>query len=147
MISPTSYREMLKPVHADLIAFIKTKTKAKIFFHSDGDIFDLVPDLVEIGVDILNPIQSGAGRMSELGLLKKTYGKSMTFCGAIDTQRILPYGTPNEVRAEVRRVIGLLGDGGGYMLGAVHTVMDEVPAGNVLAMCDAVREFGAYAPR
>ena len=144
MISPASYREMLKPIHADLIAFIKTKTKARIFFHSDGDIFDLVPDLVEIGVDILNPIQSGAGRMSDLGLLKKTYGKNLTFCGAIDTQRILPYGTPAEVRAEVRRVIGILGPGGGYMVSAVHTVMDEVPPENILAMCDAVREFGGY---
>jgi uroporphyrinogen decarboxylase len=144
MISPGSYRELLKPVHADLIAFIKSRTKAKVFFHSDGDIFDLVPDLVEIGVDILNPIQSGAGRMSDLGLLKKTYGKGLSFCGAIDTQRILPYGTPAEIRAEVRRVIGLLGPGGGYILGAVHTVMDEVPPENILAMCDAVREFGIY---
>jgi len=144
MISPSTYRQMLKPVHADLIAFIKSRTKARIFFHSDGDIFDLVPDLVEIGVDILNPIQSGAGRMSDLGLLKKTYGKSLSFCGAIDTQRVLPYGTPDQVRAEVRRVIGLLGGGGGYLLAAVHTVMDEVPAANILAMCDAVREFGAY---
>jgi len=135
---------MLKPVHADFIAFIKARTKAKILFHSDGDIFDLLPDLVEIGVDILNPIQSGAGRMSDLGLLKKNYGKHLAFCGAIDTQRVLPYGTPEEVRAEVRRVIGLLGEGGGYMLGAVHTVMDEVPAENILAMCDAAREFGGY---
>jgi uroporphyrinogen decarboxylase len=144
MISPAMYREMLKPIHADLIAFIKSKTKAKIFFHSDGDIFDIVPDLVEIGVDILNPIQSGAGRMSDLGLLKKTYGDRLSFCGAIDTQRILPLGTPDEVRAEVRRVINLLGPGGGYMVSAVHTVMDEVPPENVLAMCDAVREFGQY---
>jgi uroporphyrinogen decarboxylase len=144
MISPASYRELLKPVHADLIAFIRTKTKAKVFFHSDGDIFDIVPDLVEIGVDVLNPIQSGAGRMSDLGLLKRTYGASLSFCGAIDTQRVLPYGTPEEVRAEVRRVIGLLGPGGGYMVAAVHTVMDEVPPENILAMCDAVREFGRY---
>jgi uroporphyrinogen decarboxylase len=144
MISPETYRAMLKPVHADLIAFIKARTKAKIFFHSDGDIFDLVPDLVEIGVDVLNPIQSGAGRMSDLGLLKREFGKALSFCGAIDTQRILPYGSPEEVRAEVRRVIGLLGGGGGYMLGAVHTVMDEVPPENILAMCDAAREFGAY---
>jgi len=144
MISPASYRETLKPVHADLIAFIKSRTDAKVFFHSDGDIFDLVPDLVEIGVDILNPIQSGAGRMSNLGLLKKTYGKELCFCGAIDTQDILPHGSPGQVRAEVRRVMGIMGGGGGYILSAVHTVMDEVPARNILAMCDAVREFGSY---
>ncbi|MGO8696020.1 MAG: uroporphyrinogen decarboxylase family protein [Rectinemataceae bacterium] len=144
LISPHLYREMLKPVHADLIAFIKSKTKAKVFFHSDGDVFDLIPDLIEIGVDILNPIQSGAGRMSDLERLKKTYGKDLTFCGAIDTQRILPYGSPEEVRAEVKRVIGLLGRGGGYILSAVHTIMDEVPAENILAMVDSAREFGAY---
>jgi uroporphyrinogen decarboxylase len=140
MISPATYREMLKPVHAKLIAFIKSKTKAKIFFHSDGDVFDLIPDFLEIGVDILNPIQSGAGRMSDLLRLKKTYGKDLVLCGAIDTQRILPYGTPEQVRAEVKRVCSILGPGGGYMVAAVHTVMDEVPAANILAMCDAVKE-------
>lgn len=144
MISPATYRDLLKPVHADLIAFIKSKTKAKIFFHSDGDIFDLVPDLVEIGVEVLNPIQSGAGRMSDLGLLKRSYGDRLAFCGAIDTQRVLPYGSPDEVRAEVRRVIGLLGGGGGYIVSAVHTIMDEVPPENIIAMCEAVREFGSY---
>jgi uroporphyrinogen decarboxylase len=144
MISPSTYREMLKPVHADLIAFIKSRTKAKVLFHSDGDVFDLVPDLIEIGVDILNPVQSGAGRMSDLARLKKAYGKSVVLCGAIDTQRVLPGGSPAEVRAEVRRVIDILGLGGGYIVSAVHTVMDGVSAENILAMCDAVREFGAY---
>ncbi|GAB1482350.1 uroporphyrinogen decarboxylase family protein [Treponema sp.] len=138
MVSPETYRSMLKPVHASMIAFIKKRSKAKIFFHSDGDVFDLIPDLLEIGVDILNPIQSGAGRMSDLTRLKKTYGKNLVFCGAIDTQRILPYGSPEEVRAEVRRVSGILGEGGGYMLSAVHTIMEEVPAANVLAMVDAL---------
>jgi uroporphyrinogen decarboxylase len=144
MISPATYRQMLKPVHAKLISFIKARTKAKVFFHSDGDVFDLIPDFIEIGVDILNPIQSGAGRMSDLGRLKKTYGKNIVLCGAVDTQRVLPYGTPEQVRAEVKRVCSLLGPGGGYMVGAVHTVMDEVPAENILAMADAVKEFGAY---
>ncbi len=143
MISPATYRQMLKPVHAKLIAFIKSKSKAKIFFHSDGDVYDLIPDLLEIGVDILNPIQSGAGRMSDLSRLKKTYGSDLVLCGAIDTQNILPHGTPEQVRAEVRRVISILGEGGGYMVAAVHTVMDEVPPENVIAMCDAVKEFGS----
>lgn len=143
MISPATYREMLKPVHAKLIAFIKSKSKAKIFFHSDGDVYDLIPDLLEIGVDILNPIQSGAGRMSDLPRLKKTYGKDLVLCGAVDTQNILPYGTPDQVRAEVKRVCSILGEGGGYMVAAVHTVMDEVPPENVLAMCDAVKEYGS----
>ncbi len=144
MVSPDTYREILKPVHAALIAFIKKRTKAKIFFHSDGDVYDLIPDLIEIGVDILHPIQSGAGRMSDLRRLKQTYGASIVFCGALDTQRILPVGTPAQVREEVRRVCSLLGPGGGFMLGAVHTIMDEVPAENILAMSDALKEFGTY---
>jgi uroporphyrinogen decarboxylase len=143
LISPESYRHLLKPVHADFIQFIRSRTKAKVLFHTDGDVFDLVPDLVEIGVDILNPIQSGAGRMSDLALLKREFGKSLVFCGAIDTQRILPYGSPQEVRAEVGRVIDILAPGGGYMLAAVHTVMDEVPPENLLAMVDAARELGS----
>jgi uroporphyrinogen decarboxylase len=144
MISPGMYREFLKPVHADLIAFIKSRTKAKVFFHTDGDVFDLIPDLIEIGVDVLNPIQTSAGRMSDLAALKKSYGKNLVFCGGIDTQRVLPNGSPEEVRREVARVMGLLGPGGGYMVSAVHTIMDGVPAANVIAMAKAVRELGQY---
>jgi uroporphyrinogen decarboxylase len=76
--------------------------------------------------------------MSDLHRLKQTYGKNMVFCGALDTQRILPLGTPAQVREEVKRVCSLLGAGGGFMLGAVHTIMDEVPAENILAMTEAI---------
>lgn len=144
LISPEMYRDLLKPVHADLIAFIKSRTKAKVFFHTDGDVFDLVEDLVEIGVDILNPIQTSAGRMSDIGRLKARYGERVSFCGAIDTQHVLPNGTPAEVRAEVKRVCEALGPGGGFMVASVHTIMNEVPAENILAMTDAVVEFGRY---
>lgn len=144
LMSPATYRSILKPVHADLISFIKARTGAKLFFHTDGDVWELVPDLIEIGVDILNPIQSGAGRMSDLPRLKREFGRDLVFCGAIDTQRVLPYGSPAEVRAEVRRVIDIMAPGGGYLLAAVHTVMDEVPPENILAMVDAAREFGTY---
>jgi len=144
MISPRMYRQMLKPLHAELIQFIKERTKAKVFFHSDGDIFDLIEDFIEIGVDILNPIQTSAGKMADLEALKKRYDKRIVFCGAIDTQKILPFGTPTEVRQEVRRVMNILGQGGGYMLASVHTIMNEVPPENILAMVDAVEEFGQY---
>jgi uroporphyrinogen decarboxylase len=137
MMSPEMYRRVLKPIHADYIRFIRERTKAKVFFHTDGDVFDLIEDFIEIGVDILNPIQTSAGKMADLAELKARWGDRLTFCGGIDTQRILPRGTPEEVRREVRRVIEILGPGGGYMLGAVHTVMNDVPAENVLAMVDA----------
>ena len=144
LISPKMYRRMLKPLHAELIAFIKERTGAKVFFHTDGDVFDLIPDFIEIGIDILNPVQTSAGRMSNLAELKQRYGQEIVYCGAIDTHRVLPFGTPEEVRAEVRRVINLLAPGGGYMLASVHTIMNDVSAENILAMVDAVEEFGRY---
>ncbi|PKO03883.1 MAG: hypothetical protein CVU43_00780 [Chloroflexi bacterium HGW-Chloroflexi-5] len=144
MISPRMYRRMLKPLHAEMIAMIKQKTKAKVFFHTDGDVFDLIEDFIEIGVDVLNPIQTSAGKMSDLEGLKQRYNKRIVFCGAIDTQKVLPYGTPDQVRQEVKRVINILGKDGGYMLATVHTVMNEVPPENILAMVDAVEEFGTY---
>ena len=144
LMSPKMYRNILKPIHADYIQFIKERSQAKLFFHTDGDVFPLIDDFIEIGVDILNPIQTSAGKMSDLATLKKRFDKEIVFCGGIDTHRVLPRGTPTEVRQEVRRVIELLGQGGGYMVASVHTVMNDVPAENVLAMVDAVTEFGRY---
>ena len=144
LMSPKMYRQIVKPIHADYISFIKSRTKAKLFFHTDGDVFPLIPDFIDIGVDILNPIQTSAGKMSDLEELKKQFGNNIIFCGGIDTHRILPFGTPEEVRAEAKRVIEILGQGGGYMLASVHTILPDVPAENVLAMVDAAVEFGTY---
>jgi uroporphyrinogen decarboxylase len=144
LMSPAMYRQILKPIHADYIRSIRERTSAKIFFHTDGDVFPLIDDLVEIGVDILNPIQTSAGKMSDLIALKERWGDRLSFCGAIDTHRILPSGSPDDVRAEVRRVIDILGPGGGYLVSSVHTVMDDVPAENILAMTDEAQEHGRY---
>jgi uroporphyrinogen decarboxylase len=144
LMSPDMYRAILKPVHADYIRYIRERTSARIFFHTDGDVFPLIDDLVEIGIDILNPIQTSAGKMSNLEALKARWGDRLTFCGGIDTHRILPAGTPDEVREEVRRVIQILGPGGGYMVSSVHTIMNDVPAENILAMVDAVEDHGTY---
>ena len=144
LMSPAMYRRILKPVHAAYIAHIRERTDAKVFFHTDGDVYDLLDDFAEIGVDVLNPVQASAGGMSDFGGLKRRFGDRLVFCGGMDTHRVLPGGTPDEVRAEVRRVISLLGPGGGFMLGAVHTVMDDVPPENVLAMVDAVEAYGRY---
>jgi uroporphyrinogen decarboxylase len=144
LMSPEMYREILKPIHADYISYIKERTNAKIFFHTDGDVVPLIDDFIEMGIDILNPIQTSAGKMADLGELKNRFGKNIVFCGGIDTHRILPSGSPAEVREEVKRVMELLGRGGGYMLASVHTIMNDVPPENVLAMVDAVEEFGYY---
>ena len=144
LMSPKMYRDILKPIHADYIDFIKQRTNAKVFFHTDGDVVPLIPDFIEMGIDILNPIQTSAGKMADLASLKKEFGKNIIFCGGIDTHRVLPAGTPEEVRQEVKRVIDLLGENGGYMVASVHTIMNDVPPENVLAMVDAVEEFGKY---
>lgn len=144
LMSPKMYREILKPIHADYIHFIKERTNAKVFFHTDGDVVPLIEDFIEMGVDILNPIQTSAGKMSDLAGLKDQFGDRIIFCGGIDTHRVLPAGSIAEVRQEVKRVIELLGKGGGYMVSSVHTIMNDVPPENVLAMVDAVREFGKY---
>ncbi len=144
LISPRAYRTLLKPLHAELFDLVRQRSRAHVFFHSDGDVFPLLDDLVEIGVQVLNPIQTTAGRMANLEELKRRYGNQLVFCGAMDTQRVLPLGTPQEVRAEVRRVIDLLGAGGGYLLASVHTIPNETPPENILAMVDAALEFGQY---
>ena len=144
LMSPNMYREILKPIHADYIQFIKENTNAKVFFHTDGDVVPLIDDFVEIGVDVLNPIQTSAGKMADLGSLKKRFGKNILFCGGIDTHRVLPTGTTEEVRDEVKRVMQMMGEGGGYMVASVHTIMNDVPPENVLAMVDAVKDFGVY---
>ena len=141
LMSPAMYRQVLKPIHADYIAFIRERTKARVFFHTDGDVFDLVDDFIEIGVDILNPVQTSAGRMSNLPELKRRYGSRLTFCGAIDTHRVLPSGTPGEVRREVHRVLDIMAPGGGYLVASVHTILDDVPPENIVAMVDAVEDY------
>jgi uroporphyrinogen decarboxylase len=144
LMSPAMYRTMLKPIHADFVAFIKERTNARVFFHTDGDVFPLIEDFIEIGIDILNPIQTSAGKMANLDELKARFGPDLVFCGGIDTHHFLPNGTPEEVRDEVKRVLRILAPGGGYLVSSVHTIMDDVPPENILAMVDAVEEFGRY---
>jgi uroporphyrinogen decarboxylase len=144
MMSPQVYRQMIKPYHAELLAAIKQRTKAKVFFHSDGNVYPLIGDLIEVGVDILNPVQVSAGDMGDTARLKREFGKNISFCGAIDTQTVLPYGTPEEVRAEVCGRIRDLAPGGGYIVASVHCIQPDVPPENVLAMCDEVRVSGKY---
>jgi len=144
IISPGMYREMVKPYHAELVAAVHARSKAKVFFHSDGNIFPLLGDLVEIGVDILNPVQVSAKDIGDTARLKRLFGNRLSFCGAIDTQQVLPYGTTDDVRREVRRRIKDLAPGGGYICAAVHCIQPDVPVENVLAMYDEAAKVGGY---
>ncbi len=144
LISPKLYRALYKPHHARLISAIKQKTGAKIFFHSDGSVFPLIGDFIEIGVDLLNPVQVSARDMGDTARLKRLFGDRLSFCGAIDTQNVLPFGTTDDVRREVRRRIHDLGPGGGYLLATVHCVQPDVPPENIHAMLDEAIISGRY---
>jgi uroporphyrinogen decarboxylase len=144
LISPKLYRALIKPHHARLIAAIKQKTRAKVFFHSDGNVFPLIGDFIDIGVDVLNPVQVSARQMGDTASLKRLFGDRLAFCGAIDTQAVLPFGTTEDVRREVRRRISELGPRGGYILAAVHCVQPGVPPENVYAMLEEASIAGRY---
>jgi len=144
LLSPDLYRSMIKPFHAQIIEAVKTGSNAKVFFHSCGDIYPLLKDFIEIGVDILNPVQVSAEEMSDTKRLKAEFGKALTFCGGIDSQHVLPFGSPKEVRCEVRRRIADLAPGGGYLCAAVHCIQPDVPIDNVLTYLDELRISGAY---
>ncbi len=136
-LSPRTYREMIKPYHAELLQLVKSRTKARIMFHSCGSVVALLDDFIEIGLDILNPVQVAARGM-DTAELKRRYGRRISFWGAIDTQQVLPRGTPDDVRAEVRRRIADLARGGGFVVAPVHVVQADVPPENVIALCQEV---------
>ena len=144
MMSPAAYRRLVKPHEAELLAAIKRHTRAKIFFHSCGNIYPLIGDLVEIGVDILNPVQVSAGEMGDTARLKREFGSRLSFCGAIDTRWVMPPGSTDDVRQEVRRRIADLAPNGGYLAAAVHCIQPDVPPENIVAMCEEVAMAGRY---
>ena len=145
IMSLEMYRRHLKPLHRQLFSFIKSKApRAKLFFHSCGSVHDLIPDLIDVGVDILNPVQVSAAKM-DTAALKRQFGRDLVFWGGgVDTQRVLPFGTPQQVKDEVRRRIDDLAPGGGFVFAAVHCIQEDVPPQNIQAMWEALREHGTY---
>jgi uroporphyrinogen decarboxylase len=144
LIKPELYRKMIKPKQRRLVEAIKKKTDAKLFYHSCGAAFDLIPDLIDLGFDILNPVQVSAKGM-DTKRLKATYGSDITFWGGgVDTQRVLPFGTPEEVRDEVKRRIDDLAPGGGFVFAAVHNIQAYVPPENIVTAFDTALEYGWY---
>lgn len=145
LISPDWYRKYIKPCHKRLFSFIKAKApKVRIFFHSCGAIYELIPDLIETGIDILNPIQVNAVGM-DTKQLKKDFGDSLTFWGGgVDTQEILPKGSTSDVKDEVKRRIDDLAPGGGFIFAAVHNIQPDVPPQNIMAMWESLEQYGKY---
>ena len=144
LISPATYRSLIKPRQKRTFDFFRERSDAKLFYHNDGAIYPLIPDFIEIGVEALNPIQVSATGMGDTRKLKAEFGDKLAFWGGIDTYQVLPYGTPADVREEVRRRILDMGPGGGYVLCSVHNIQPEVPPENVVAMFDAAYELGGY---
>ena len=135
LFRPDLYRRVIKPQHKRMVQAVKRCGKP-VLYHSCGSVYRLIPDLIELGIDALNPVQVSAADM-DTKRLKQEFGRDLTFWGGIDTHRVLPMGTQEEVREEVKRRIGDLGKGGGYVLCAVHNVQPEVPPENVVAMYEA----------
>ncbi len=142
IMSPETFRRFLKPLYKKYFDLVKSKTSAKIFFHSCGNMTKLIDDLVETGVDIINPVQVSA--MGDTAALKAKFGEKAVFWGGIDTQRVLPYGSVADVAAEVRQRVHDLGPRGGFVLAAVHNIQVDVSPQNIVAMADATAKFGKY---
>ncbi|HIJ74678.1 MAG TPA: methyltransferase, partial [Candidatus Hydrogenedentes bacterium] len=143
-ISPAAYRDLYKPFHKRVNDWIHGHTSWKSFIHSCGSVRAFLEDFVGAGFDILNPVQCSAAAMNP-GELKAAYGDRIVFWGGgVDTQRTLPFGTPDEVRAEVRERIRVLGAGGGFVFNTIHNVQARVPGENLVALYEAVRECAGY---
>jgi len=140
LMRPDLYRKLIKPRHKRMAEAVKRFGKP-VVYHSCGSVYALVPDLIDIGIDALNPIQVSAAHM-DTARLKREFGRDLAFWGGIDNQKTLPFGTPDDVRREVKRRIDDLAEGGGYVLCAAHNIQHDVPPANVAAMYDAALEYG-----
>ncbi|MFZ5918546.1 MAG: uroporphyrinogen decarboxylase family protein [Chloroflexota bacterium] len=137
MVDLGRYRRLFKPRHRAMIDLLKARSEARVLYHCCGAVKSLIPEFIDIGVDALNPVQVSSAGMGDTAALKAEFGDRICFWGGIDTQRVLPLGTPAEVRAEVQRRIRDLSPGGGYVLASVHNIQEDVPPENIVAMVDA----------
>ena len=140
LLRPALYRQLIKPRHRRLAEAVK-KYHKPILYHSCGSVYAFIPDLIDLGIEILNPIQVRAAEM-DTKRLKREFGRDLCFWGGIDIQQVLPFGTPQQVREEVKHRIDDLGNGGGYVVCPSHNLQPEVPPQNVVAMYEAALEYG-----
>ncbi|MFN0171324.1 MAG: uroporphyrinogen decarboxylase family protein [Bryobacteraceae bacterium] len=141
LFSPSLYRRIFKSRQRAMIDTVKRWGKP-FLYHTCGSVYDFIPDLIDIGVDALNPVQVAAGKMDTLRL-KREFGRDLCFWGGVDTQQVLPRGTENDVREEVRRRIDHMAAGGGYVLASVHNIQEDVPPANIVAMYEEGLRYGS----
>ena len=141
-IAPAAYRVLYKPFHIRVNELIHRRTKWKTFIHSCGSVYDFLPDFIEAGFDVLNPVQCSAAKM-DARTLKREFGRQLTFWGGgVDTQKTLPFGTPDEVYREVRERIDIFNEGGGFVFNTIHNIQAPTPLENMLAMFRAIKDSG-----
>lgn len=144
LFRPDFYRQVVKPRQKRLVQYIRSRTSARIWYHTCGACAGFIPELLDNGIDILNPVQISAEGMDP-AVLKAKYGDRLVFWGgAIDAQHVLPYASPEEVRQHVRRNLEVWKPGGGYVFNNVHNIQAAVPAENIVALYDAAYEYGFY---
>ncbi len=144
LFQPDFYREVVKPRHKKLVQYIRSRTEAKVWYHTCGSCLEYIPDLLDNGIHALNPVQIGTAGMDPAEL-KTRFGDRLVFWGgAIDAQHVLPSASPQTVRAHVRRNLQIWKPGGGYVFNNVHNVQAGVPAENIVALFDAAYEYGFY---
>lgn len=136
MFRPQHFTDLVKPVNQRMVTTVKELSDARVLLHSCGSIAPMIPDMIDTGIDALNPVQVSADNMDP-AKLKAEFGDRLAFWGGIDTQDVLPFRTPAEVSKNVRFIIKTLGKGGGYVLSTVHNIQDQVPPENIVAMFEA----------
>ena len=140
-VSPDVFRDLYKPFYRRINDWVHKNTNWKTFFHTCGSIYNILPDLIEMGVDIVNPVQVSAANMDAQRLKDRFGGQIVFWGGGVDTQKTLPYGTPEEVYAQVQERLRIFGKGGGYVFGSIHNIVAKTPIENIMAMVEAVRDF------
>jgi uroporphyrinogen decarboxylase len=144
LLSPRSFEQIMVPPYKKIFDWIHTHTPWKVMFHSDGSLIKLLPMMLDMGIDILNPIQVTAKGMDP-DRLKQEFGDRLVFWGGgVDSQTTLPHGTPDEVREQVLERMTILSPGGGYVFSPVHNILSDVPVENILSAYSTAREFGEY---
>jgi uroporphyrinogen decarboxylase len=144
LFSPQFYRELVRPRQQMVIDTIRKHSGAKIWYHTCGDCSEYISDFIEMGIDILNPVQISTAGMNP-ARLKAKYGKDIVFWGGgIDSQRVLPFASPEQIREEVRKNLEVFKPGGGYVFNNVHNIQPEIPPQNVVALYESAYEFGFY---
>jgi uroporphyrinogen decarboxylase len=143
LISLDMFRELFKPRYKKMFDFVHNNSNCNVLFHSCGSVYEFIPDFIDMGIDILNPVQTDTANMDSK-VLKKEFGKYITFWGGGCNTKILTFGTPVEIKEDVKRRIDIFSKGGGFVFNPIHNILANVPPENVIALFEAAYKYGFY---